>query len=216
MLNASLSLPGMALASTLMPAAEPRLRVPPHYRLVWSENLRAARRPTEGATGLLCAQGPEAWAYGFFELRARMPRGVGLHTRVALRPLGFRAPQDGEMVWVLQDGADPTRVGARIHTAAGHGSRALGGSTRVPSACSRFHRYQLHWTPEAIEFAIDGFAFFRYARMDAGERVWPFDRPHHLVIECAVRPGTAGDAACNPAMEIDTWQVHQPLLELFA
>lgn len=232
-------LPGMALASALMPSAEPRLRVPSHYRRVWHEGRagrtmpqRAAGPPTPArdadaterrlrprpdalAPAALSTRGRGEWTYGFFELRARLPQGPGLLTRVALRPPGFRTPQDGEIDLLLQDGGDPTRVGARVHTAAGHGARALSGSARVPSACSRFHRYQLHWTPDAIEFAVDGFVFLRYARIDAGVRVWPFDGPHHLLVECQAAPGLASGRRPG-AIEIDALQVHQPPLESIA
>jgi beta-glucanase (GH16 family) len=160
----------------------------------------------------LHTRGKGEWIYGFFEVRAKLPCGKGLWPAIWMLGRGGRWPDDGELDIMEHVGRDPEHVLATVHTKAGHGSHAVGASAFLPDACSAFHRYQLHWTPDDVVFGVDGRAFLRYPRLDAGARVWPFDKPQYLLLNLAVGGhlgGPVDDTVFPASMEIDYVRVYQ-------
>jgi len=70
------------------------------------------------------------------------------------------------------------------------------------------------WTPDAITVAIDGKPYFRYKNDGKGEGSWPFDTPHHIIMNIAVGGSWGGregiDEEAFPArMEVDYVRVWQ-------
>lgn len=161
----------------------------------------------------LLTKGKADWTYGFFEIRAKLPCGMG--TWPAIWMLGSRGtwPDDGEIDIMEQRGWDAGTVLGYVHMGAYHGGNGRGSTTRVTDTCNTFHRYQLLWTPTAIEWGVDDVIFNRYAKMpNAGYDTWPYDHPQHLLLNIAVGGtlGGAPDAAVFPArMEIDYVRVYQ-------
>ncbi len=157
----------------------------------------------------LITRGKADWTYGFFEVRAKMPCGKGTWPAIWTLGSGGRWPDDGELDILEHMGREPDRVSSAVHVAAG---QAVGGAARLPTACSAFHDYQLHWTPDGVSFGVDGFVHVRYPRMDGGARVWPFDKPQFMVLNVAIGGDLGGpvdDAIFPVAMEIEHVRVYQ-------
>ncbi|MEM6653209.1 MAG: glycoside hydrolase family 16 protein, partial [Pseudomonadota bacterium] len=81
------------------------------------------------------------------------------------------------------------------------------------TACGGFHTHSLHWTPDRILIAVDGKPYFHYPKEDKRYRYWPFDRPHHLILNIAVG-GWGGRKGIDPEafparMEVDYVRVYQ-------
>ena len=160
----------------------------------------------------LITRGKAEWTYGFFEIRARLPCGKG--TWPAIWMLGSEGtwPAGGELDILEQVGSDPARVFSTVHTTAGSGGHGRGNARQLPDACSAFHTYQMHWTPERIRFGIDGVSHFEYVNPRTGSAAWPFDRPQFLILNVAIGGDLGGpvdDKIFPVTMEVDYVRVHQ-------
>ncbi len=159
----------------------------------------------------LVTRGKASWTYGFIEIRAKLPCGVG--TWPALWTLGTRGtwPSDGEIDILEQVGSNPTRIFGTIHTLQSGGT-GTGAATQVTDACSQFHNYQLTWTPGEISIGVDGVVYYRGLNPGTGYSAWPFDFPQYLLLNIAIG-GTLGgpvnDAIFPVTMEIEHVRVFQ-------
>jgi beta-glucanase (GH16 family) len=160
----------------------------------------------------LLTRGLADWTYGFFEVRAKLPCGKGLWPAIWMLNNQGTWPDDGELDIMEFIGADPTRVFSTVHTAAGYGSRGVGGAVRMSDACTAFHNYQMHWTADRVEFAIDGFSHVSIPKLDDSRRIWPFNKPQFLLLNIAVGGDLGGPVDDNifPAtMEVEHVRVWQ-------
>ena len=48
-----------------------------------------------------------------------------------------------------------------------------------------FHVYAVEWTPEKIDWFMDGAKTFSFANEKGGPDVWPFDKPQFLILNLA-------------------------------
>ena len=165
----------------------------------------------------LVTRGLGEWTTGFFEIRARLPCGLG--TWPAIWMLGTHGdwPANGELDIMEHIGRNPGRVMSTIHTPAGNGAHGVGAVVTVPDACVAFHRYQMLWTERDITFGIDGVDTLRYPRLDVGPagaaRAWPFDGPQFLLLDLAIGGDLGGpvdDSIFPVTMEVDYVRVWQP------
>jgi len=159
----------------------------------------------------LITRGKAAWTYGFFEVRARMPCGRGTWPAIWMLGAGGVWPDDGEIDIMEHTGSQPSRVLGTVHTPSTGGS-GNGSSTTVPTACTAFHDYQLHWTANEIAIGVDGVVYHRYRNPRTNRRDWPFDAPQYLLLNIAIG-GTLGgpvdDTIFPVTMEIEHVRVWQ-------
>lgn len=163
----------------------------------------------------LVTRGKAQWTYGFVEVRAKLPCGVG--TWPAIWMLGSKGtwPDDGEIDIMEQVGRTPTQILGTIHTKAYNGGIGThkGGSTTVTDACSAFHNYQLTWTADRIRIGVDDVNYFEYANPKNNDyNQWPFSKPQFLLLNLAIG-GTLGgpvdDSIFPVQMEVDYVRVYQ-------
>ena len=185
-----------------------------------------ARKETRSAAGdwggqrytsaRLFTRGLAEWTTGFFEIRARLPCGLG--TWPAIWMLGTHGdwPANGELDIMEHIGRNPGRVMSTIHTPAGNGAHGVGAAVTVPDACGAFHRYQMLWTERDITFGVDGVNSLTYPRLDVGAagaaRAWPFDGPQFLLLNVAIGGDLGGpvdDSIFPVTMEVDYVRVWQ-------
>jgi licheninase len=164
-----------------------------------------------------------SWKYGRFEIRAKLPAGVG--TWPALWMLADEDtygdqywPDNGEMDIMEHVGYDEGVIHGTIHTEAFNhiDGTDKGGSITVPDATSAFHDYAMEWTPNEIRVYVDGERYFTFQnREQYGWEEWPFDQKFHLLMNIAVG-GTWGgaegidDSAFPTRMVIDYVRVYKP------
>jgi beta-glucanase (GH16 family) len=167
----------------------------------------------------LMTKGRAAWTYGFYEIRAKLPCGVGTWPAIWMLPEkdGFKWPDDGEIDIMEHVGFAPGEVNQTVHTKAQNhilGTEDLV-KTQVPTACGAMHRYQLLWTPDYMVMSVDDVP--RFGLVNNGDpAIWPFDQPMHLLLNIAVGGGWGGqkgikDAAFPATMEVDYVRVYQPV-----
>jgi beta-glucanase (GH16 family) len=134
----------------------------------------------------LITQGKREFTYGFFDIRAKMPCGLG--TWPAIWTLGANGtwPQQGEIDILEHMGRTSTVVQSAIHTKSGHGGKAPVKNFDLPEACQSFNHYQLLWTPEQLEFFVNGNSYHVYKNEGTGPDQWPFDRAQFLLLNLAM------------------------------
>ena len=160
----------------------------------------------------LLTRGKGEWTYGYVEVRAKMPCGKGTWPAIWMLGSGGHWPNDGELDILEHQGHRPSRVSSAVHMAAGHGGHAVGGATQIPDACSAFHNYQMHWTPDKLYFSVDGDVHFHYPNLRQGNASWPFNKPHYLILNIAIGGDLGGpvdDSALPVTMEVDYVRVYQ-------
>ena len=160
----------------------------------------------------LITKGKAEWAYGFFEIRAKLPCGKG--SWPAIWMLGATAgwPDGGEIDIMEHVGKTPGDVFGTIHNRSTVGTYGKGSQVRVPDACEAFHDYQLVWAPDTISLAVDGKPYHRYTNDKTGSAQWPFDQPQYLLLNLAVGGAMGGevdDAIFPIRFEIDHVRVYQ-------
>jgi len=162
----------------------------------------------------------QAWKYGYFEMRARLPGGRGTW------PAFWMLPQKDSKDWILAGEIDimeyvgytPGIAFATIHTKAYHqtAGTAKSASCKVPGAEQEFYTYSLLWTENEIKAYVDGKSYFSFKNDKTGNReTWPFDQPFYLILNLAIGGDWGGIKGIDPDIfparyEIDYVRVYQP------
>jgi beta-glucanase (GH16 family) len=162
----------------------------------------------------------EAWTYGYFEARLKLPKGKGTWPAFWMMPKNFTGwPKDGEIDIMEHVGYHQDYVSSSIHCTAYVHSNGTQKTKEIylKGATDEFHVYALEWTPEYIKSYVDGEQLFYYKPETYGERnynTWPFDNPFYLKLNLAWGGNWGGamgiDETCLPAVyEIDYVRVFQ-------
>ena len=182
-----------------------------------SRHWARSRQQAEYTSARVRTFGKADWKYGRFVMRAKLPSGRG--TWPAFWMLGSDCdklgwPACGEIDIMEYVGYDPGVVHANIHTKARNHvlKNNKGGKVAVPDAETAFHDYVLEWTPAKMDFFVDEKLFFTYTK-EAGQDLWPFDKPYYLILNLAVGGSWGGqkgvDTSQFPARyEIDYVRVY--------
>lgn len=163
----------------------------------------------------LITRGKVSFLYGFFEIRAKMPCGTG--TWPAIWMLGTQAgwPDGGEIDIMEHVGKDPEMIYGTVHNRATAGTFGVGNGIKIKDACSAFHNYQLHWTPEKLDFLVDGKLYHSYPNPGTAAG-WPYDKPQYLLLNLAIGGNMAGavdDKIFPRTFEVDYVRVYQKTAE---
>ncbi|URD60902.1 glycoside hydrolase family 16 protein [Sphingomonas sp. KRR8] len=159
----------------------------------------------EYTSARLVTRGKAAWRYGRVEVRARLPLGQGSWPAIWMLPEEWHYgpwPLSGE-IDIMEAvnlgtpcaecrGGRENHVLGTIHFGARPpGNKYLSTNTELDGAVDGFHTYRVDWTPQTIDWFVDG---RHYAHRALGE--WstpassephaPFDRPFHLILNLAI------------------------------
>lgn len=176
------------------------------------------RFPKGYSSARLVTKEKAAWHYGYIEVKAKLPKGVGTWPAIWMLPEkntygGW--PKSGEIDIMEHVGFDPGRVHGTVHTAAfNHGiGTQKGAQLMVPDFDEAFHVYAIDWSKDKIDFFIDGQKYFTFENTGAGSKEWPFDQPFHVILNIAVGGNWGGTKGVDPSiwpqrMEIDYVRVY--------
>lgn len=161
----------------------------------------------------------QAWKYGRFEIRAKLPAGKGTWPAIWMLPEDWEYggwPASGEIDIMEHVGHEPNRVYATAHTEAyNHMNGTQDTDTlRVENAEKAFHEYALEWTADSISWYVDGTHYSTFSNEQATFKEWPFDQPFHLILNIAVGGNWGGsqgvdDSIWPQQMEVDYVRVYQ-------
>ncbi|WP_044891622.1 glycoside hydrolase family 16 protein [Opitutus terrae] len=169
----------------------------------------------------LVTKGHGDWLYGRFEIRAKLPQGVGTWPAIWMLPTTWDLgdggwPDNGEIDIMEHVGYDPGVIHVSTHSQKYQWQKNTQrtATMNVPDAMSAFHIYALEWDGEEIRGYIDDRHYFT-SRKDGGDwKSWPFFRPFHLVLNLAIGGAWGGvkgvDNSIFPQrMEIDYVRVYE-------
>lgn len=166
----------------------------------------------------LVTKGKAAWEYGYIEVKAKLPEGLGTWPAIWMLPEENRHggwPKNGEIDIMEHVGYDPGKVHGTVHTEAFNHSIGTqkGAQLMVSDFQNDFHVYAIDWTEEKIDFFIDGQKYFTFGNTGNDYKEWPFSQPFHLILNIAVGGNWGGakgvDASIWPQrMEVDYVRVY--------
>jgi beta-glucanase (GH16 family) len=106
-------------------------------------------------SGILTTKGKFTQEYGYFEIRARVPKGQGLFPAFWLMPANGKWPPELDVFEVL--GQDSSKVYMTVHyTNSNHYPGEVQGSYSGPDLSLEFHTYGLDWEPDRLTWYVDG------------------------------------------------------------
>lgn len=163
-------------------------------RLVIPINWDTSGPVAQYTSARLVTRGKFGFTYGRVEVRAKVALTRGSWSAIWTLPdewtKGSRQwPDVGEMDIMEHVGMDPGNVHGTVHTKAyNHMINtqqgkvvSIGGPTE-----REWHTYSLVWTPESITWAVDGRVYNEFLNDGGDYATWPFDQPHHLIMNVAV------------------------------
>ena len=157
------------------------------------------------------------WKYGRFEIRAKIPTGIG--TWPAIWMLGENIPQVGwpqcgEIDIMEYVGHWHHNVHFTVH-AQNEGKYTKKGAAVVhPQAEDAFAVYVLEWEEDSLKFFVNGVLGLEFKRGDIAISPWPFDKPHYLLLNLAIGGGWGAEKGIDGDIfpcrfEVDYVRVYQ-------
>ncbi len=155
-------------------------------------------------SGLITTYGSFSQLYGYFEMRARLPKGRGLWPAFWLLPTSRTWPPEIDVMEVL--GHQTTIYYGTVHMRARHGRDKVGFELHVPDLSTDFHQFGVLWTPEVVAWYFDG------TRLASTATPSDMHTPMYILINLAVGgqwPGSPDNETKFPAdMQIDYVRVY--------
>jgi len=145
-------------------------------------------------SGLLNTYPSFKQTYGYFEIRAQLPKGQGLWPAFWLLPANGSWPPEIDVFEVL--GNDPTTLYTTAHTNSTGTHTYAGTNIKVPDTSLGFHTYGVDWGSDYIVFYFDRAEVFRTPTPS------DLNQPMYLIIDFAVGgfwPGMADATTPFPA-----------------
>ena len=99
-------------------------------------------------SGLITTQPSFSQTYGYFEIRAKLPRGKGVWPAFWLLPSDLGWPPE---IDVLESIGDPSKVYVTAHS-----KLAKDGGTEVAVSPEGFHTYSVSWDRQELVWFVDG------------------------------------------------------------
>jgi beta-glucanase (GH16 family) len=186
--------------------------------------ITAIRKDMNGAkytSARLRSKGKGDWKYGRFEIKAKLPSGIGTWPAIWMLPSadvygGW--PASGEIDIMENVGYDPDTISAAAHTKTYNHAIGTGVSARIgcPTCHTEFHIYTLEWEEKEYRVYLDDALFFTYKNDGTGFAAYPFDQSFHLLLNVAIGGNWGGqhgidDSSFPHTMEVDYVRVYQRL-----
>ncbi|HJV20153.1 MAG TPA: family 16 glycosylhydrolase [Sediminibacterium sp.] len=180
---------------------------------------KEARENKAYTSSKLQTRNKAAFTYGRIEVRAKLPAGRGTWPAVWMLGTNIDAatwPACGEIDIMEHVGYEKDSIYGTIHSDAYNHIKGTqkGKAIYTADPYSRFHVYAIEWTPEKIDFMMDGVVYNHIRNEHLSVKEWPFDAPFYLILNLAIGGGWGGkkgvDDAIFPAiMEVDWVRVFQ-------
>ena len=189
------------------------------FKSFTDKNWRSSREYSEYTSASVTTQNIAEWTYGKLEVRAKLPKGIG--SWPAIWMLGANIdevgwPKCGEIDIMEHVGFDPNVIHGTAHTQTFNHMRGtqLGKKIPVDDVYNTYHVYSIEWTPERIDFLVDGVIYNTVFNQHKTTNEWPFDQNFHLKINNAIGGDWGGqkgidDTSFPQTMFVDWVRVYQ-------
>jgi beta-glucanase (GH16 family) len=161
------------------------------------------------------------WKYGRIESRIKLPTAVGMWPAFWMLPTDNvygTWPNSGEMDIMELIGVQPGTCYGTIHTHNGAAVQSFGGNYVLPSSgvfSSAFHIFSMEWSPNLINFYMDGILYYTQSNTTVAPYPWVFDQRFFILLNLAIGGswGGAPNATTNfpQVMEVDYVRVYQKI-----
>lgn len=161
----------------------------------------------------------EAWLYGYFEARIKLPKGRGTWPAYWMMPVDQSQgwPTCGEIDIMEEVGYNPNYTSSSIHCKDYNHTKGTQKTAEryTENAEGEFHVYALEWTEDYIQTYVDKRPLFRFENDKKGNNAtWPFNKKFFIILNLAwggMWGGQQGvDESALPAtMEVDYVRVFQ-------
>ncbi len=157
--------------------------------------------------------------YGRFEIKAKLPTGVGLWPAIWMMPVketygGW--PASGEIDIMEQVGYQPDSIHISTHTKELNWQKGNGITKviNVNTATTDFHIYRIDWTPASVLGFIDGKQVFEHLNNGKGAGFYPFDQPFFIILNVAIGGDWGGKKGVDNSifpktMDVDYVRVYE-------
>ena len=136
-------------------------------------------------------EGLAEWKYGRIEVSAKLPKGRGMWPAIWMlsenrKLVGW--PESGEIDIMEHVGYDNDTIHGTIHTKAFNHIKGTqkGKKIFIDKPNDIFHVFALEWTPEKMDFLLDGVVYNQIINNHTNTDEWPFDQKFHLILNVAV------------------------------
>jgi beta-glucanase (GH16 family) len=166
-------------------------------------------------SGRLYTQGKFEFTYGFVEVRAKLPCGLGTWPAIWMLGKSGDWPEEGEIDIMEHSGMKKGEVLGSVHTGAFNwpNHTQISAPTRVESVCDAFHNYQLTWDADHLVIGVDNKNYVQFTNpKDGDHHKWPFSDPQYLILNLAIggmMGGPVDDKIFPVTMEVDYVRVYQ-------
>lgn len=149
--------------------------------------------PAEWTSGKIHTANKVYFKYGYLEISAKMPKGVG--TWPALWLLGKNIsegtpwPACGEIDLFEGNGAKPQTIQSTLHAEGYAGEFGITGYHKSDfELSSSFNKYAIDWREDSIEWFFNDRSYQRFENGvgDFAGRAWPFNNYFYLIINQAI------------------------------
>ena len=149
--------------------------------------------PAEWTSGKIHTNSKIFFKYGYLEISAKMPCGIG--TWPALWLLGKSIsegvawPACGEIDLFEGNGAKPQTIQGTLHAAGYAGEFGITGFHESSEDLSQsFNRFAINWREDSIEWFFNDHSFQKFTRDqdDFAGKAWPFNEYFYLIINQAI------------------------------
>jgi beta-glucanase (GH16 family) len=136
--------------------------------------------------------GKKSMLYGRIEVKAKLPTGVGTWPAIWMLGDVFKKgtgwPACGEIDIMENVGYEPDVIHANIHTKAYNHVKGTnkGNKIAIEKPYESFNVYAVEWFEDHMDFYLNDKLYFSFKNEGTGNDVWPFDKPHYLLINFAV------------------------------
>jgi beta-glucanase (GH16 family) len=159
-----------------------------------------------------------SWTYGKFEIKAKIPRGIGTWPAIwllsAQTPLVW--PDDGELDIMEEVGFNPNVIYGTAHNKLYNGAQGTqkGSNISIPTAQDSFHVYSVEWTNVAVTWSVDSVEYFTYVDPGYGFNGWPYNKDFFMILNIAIGGNWGGQQGVDNSifpqqMLVDYVRVYQ-------
>lgn len=167
----------------------------------------------------LTTVGIAEWTYGKIEVSAKLAEGVGLWPAIWMLGSNYKEvgwPKCGEIDIMEHVGFMKDSIFGSVHTEAYNHMKGNHKKVTIfiDKPYAEFHAYAVEWTPEKVDFLLDGKVYNHFENEHKTEDEWPFDDPQYLKINIAIGGMLGGKKGINDdvfpeQMLIDYVRVYQ-------
>lgn len=154
------------------------------------DSMRHAEGVALCTSGSITTEGRASWVYGRFEVRAKVPKGIGTWPAIwmlgdNIRTVGW--PRCGEIDIMEYVGFLPELFHFTVHGPNGQGEHiSKGVSEPIAEAAGEYATYVLEWDEEGFRYFVNGTSVATFLRSDLSFEPWPYDKPHYLILNLAI------------------------------